>query len=302
MLTEQREKEIDMQAPSISSARRILNRTAIIAIVAVAVFITASAAGPQWYEELTRWLHAMPASLPPIPIAHAPALGPPVSVTPMQPVGNDSSASPVPLPLILVRTQRGRNSREGFAQIGVRPESPQTYTSGALLVNGARLTEIYDSYVVLERGGRRTRLYLRGSQPADSPSAQDSLFVGGTAEAAVSSTVSQDTLSLYVRGTPVFAGNRLQGYALYPGRNSSPFSELGLQSGDVLIRLNGETITDASDALSTLQTLLKGAVVSADIERDGATQSISLDGRIFLRAENSHLNPIRSTEHSDLTL
>jgi hypothetical protein len=301
MLTERIKKEIDMQLPSTSSARRILNRTALVAIVAVAVFITASAAGPQWYEELMRWLQAKPASAPARPIAHAPALGPPVSVTPMQPVGNDSSASPVPLPLILIRTQRGRNSREGFAQIGVRPESPQTYSSGALLVNGARLTEIYDTYVVLERGGQRTRLYLQGSQQSGSPTARDLLFVGGPAAPTMPTTVSQDALTQYVRPSPIFNGSQLQGFALYPGRNSSAFSELGLQSGDVLMRLNGEAITDGSDALSTLQTLLKGAVVSADIERDGTAQTLSLDGRIFLRAENSR-NPIRSTEHTDLTL
>ena len=220
----------------------------------------------------------------------------------MQPVGNDSSASPVPLSLILMRTQRGRNSREGFAQIGVRPESPQTYSSGALLVNGARLTEIYDTYVVLERDGRSTRLYVQGSQQPTSDSARDLLAVGGTTERPVPTAISKDTLSEYVRPSPEFSGNQLQGYALYPGRNPSLFSELGLQSGDILRRLNGEAVTEATDALSTLQTLFKGAVLSAEIQRDGRIRAITLDGRIFLRADSSNRNPTPSTEYTGLTL
>lgn len=272
-------------------------------MVAIAVIIAISATGPKWYEDLVHRRRATPAVSPPaLPTAHAPALGPPVSITPMQPVGIDSSTSPVPLSLILTRTQRGRNSREGFAQIGVRPESPQTYSSGALLVNGARLTEIYDTYVVLERDGHSARLYLQGSQQPSSDSSRDLLSVGATAERSLSTSVSHDTLSLYMRPSPEFSGNQLQGYTLYPGRDPSLFSELGLQSGDLLTHLNGEAITEATDALSTLQTLLKGAVLNADIQRDGGTRAVTLDGRIFLRSQASHGNASESSERTGLTL
>jgi len=44
--------------------------------------------------------------------------------------------------------------------LGVARENPQTYSTGALLANGARLTEVRANYVVLERAGHSARLYL----------------------------------------------------------------------------------------------------------------------------------------------
>jgi hypothetical protein len=44
----------------------------------------------------------------------------------------------------------------------VSPENPQNYVAGALLSNGAELTEIHTDYVVLERGGKRSRLRIEG--------------------------------------------------------------------------------------------------------------------------------------------
>src|SRR2546429_388360 len=121
--------------------KRVLTRALSAGVAAFLVIVAANFAGLGWYEELLSWLQPAPQSAPaPRPVARRGPIGPPVSVTPMRPEGNDSSVSAVPQPLILVRTQRGRNSREGFAQIGVRTHSPQTYIAGALLANGARLT------------------------------------------------------------------------------------------------------------------------------------------------------------------
>ena len=160
--------------------RTFLTRAVASTVVAFIVVLSANVAGPQWFDELVRWLQPAPRAALPHPTARSGPIGAPVTVTPMRPEGNDSSVSPVPLPLILVRTHRGRNSREGFAEIGVRARSPQTYTAGALLANGARLTEIYDHYVVLERGGRSARLYVQGEAQPDGKRARELLTVGGT--------------------------------------------------------------------------------------------------------------------------
>jgi len=126
----------------------------------------------------------------------------PVLVTPPRPLGNDSSVSKVPLPLVLVRTQPGRNSREGFAQIGVNALTPQTYGAGAILANGARLSEIYDHYVLLERDGRSVRLYRLGEmhepRPAESASAS-LLTVGGGVPPAPQLTKAQEQITDYLR-------------------------------------------------------------------------------------------------------
>jgi PDZ domain len=269
-------------------AKRFLTRAVATGVAAIIVIASADFAEPGWYEELVCWLQPAPrASSPPRLAARSGPIGPPVSITPMRPEGNDSSVSPVPLALILVRTQRGRNSREGFAQIGVRARSPQTYSAGALLANGARLTEIYDHYVVLEHEGHTARLYLQGEAQPDAKSARDLLTAGGTPETAAVIANSHDALTVYLRPSPVFVGNQLHGYTLNPGHDPAPFLQLGLQPGDVLTHINGTAISDSSDALHALHTLINGETLSVELERKGSPHTLSLDGSILTRAAST---------------
>lgn len=248
---------------------------------ALIVVVAAVFAGPGWFEQLVRWTQPNPRVAP----AHEPVrsgpVGAPITVTPMRPLGNDSSVSLVPLPLILVRTQPGRNSRDGFAQIGINARSPQTYTAGALLANGARLSEIYARYVVLERDGHSARLYLQGEGQPRREAEKGLLTVGGTAPPVSVVAKSQENLTDYLRPSPVFVGNQLHGYALYPGRNPGPFSQLGLQPGDVLTGINGTSVSKSAGSLAQLHTLVDGEALTVEIERQGAPQTLSLDGSIL---------------------
>jgi hypothetical protein len=273
-----------VQPLATSRTRRLVFRWLATGIAALIFVISVDSSDPRWYEQLAEWLQRTPG---PAPIKSASASrppGPPISVTPMRPEGTDSSVSATPLPLILVRTQRGRNNREGFAQIGVRARSPQTYMAGALLANGARLTEIYEHFVVLEHQGRTVRLYLNGETQAGSGAVSESLTVGGTPHKPIPTDKSDERLTTYLRPSPVFAGDQLQGLALYPGRHSGPFSDLGLQPGDVLMRINGSPIADVATTFASLRTLMHGDVLSIDIERQGVSQSLSLHGAIIKRA------------------
>jgi general secretion pathway protein C len=211
-------------------------------------------------------------------------------VTPQRPMGNDSSVSPVPLRLILVRTELGRNSREGLAQIGVNSQSPQTYAAGALLANGARLTEIYTNYVVLERDGHSARLYLQGAVQPSAGLPPDLLTVAATAPSAPTIAGSQDSLTDFLRPSPVFVGGQLHGYVLFAGRDLTPFSKFGLEPGDVLTHVNGVAVTDPAESLAALHTLLDGAALTVTVERRGNPQVLSLDGSILVRAAAAQTN------------
>ncbi len=274
--------------------KRFLARAVAVGLGAFVVVVAANFVGPDWYQDLLRRLQpASRSAPPPTVVARSLPIGPPVSITPMRPEGNDSSISKVPSPLILVRTQRGRNNREGLAQIGVRADSPQTYTAGALLANGARLAEIYDHYVVLEHNGHSVRLYLQGEGQPDPRSAQNLLTVGGAPEQAPAVANSQDTLTDYLRPIPVFIGSQLHGYALYAGRKSPGFSQLGLQSGDVLTYIDGTAVSDSSDSLTTLRTLTTGAALTVRIEREGVPQTLSLDGSTLVRLASTDPDVLR---------
>ena len=265
---------------------RLSKRVVTTGVVAFVFIIAVDFAAPAGYEELVRWLKPSPHLAPEKVVAKSRPIGPPLTVTPIQPKGNDSSLSPIPLPLILVRTRPGRNSREGLAQIGVRAQSPQTYTAGALLANGARLTEIFDHYVVFERDGHAARLYLQGEARRDAGAAPALVSVGGTPEPASAVADSRYELTDYLRPSPVFRGDELHGYAVHAGREAGPFSQLGLQPGDVLTHINGMAVSNSSDSLTALQALTHGEVLAVEIERQGIRQTLSLDGSLLRHASS----------------
>ena len=265
-------------------------RAASAAVGALAIILALEFGDPGWFEQLKRWARTTPWQVASRLPARPDLTRPPVIVTPPRPLGNDSSVSLVPQPLLLVRTQVGRNNREGFAQIGVNARSPQTYAAGALLANGARLTEIYDHYVVLERDGHSARLYLQGEPVSErGPRTDGLLTVGGTPAEAPAQITSKERLTDDVRPSPVFVDGQLHGYALFAGRSSETFSQLGLQPGDVITQINGTPVSASSDSLAALESLTQGEALSVVIEREGVTQSLSLDGAVLKQASTAPL-------------
>ena len=200
------------------------------------------------------------------------------------PQGTDSSVSKIPLALHLTATRLGRNSQEGYADIGVNVLSPQTYGAGAVLANGARLTEIYTDSVVLERNGERLRLYVDGIAPAvgDASLLSPLTSVGGPSLVLPASANSRDPLTEVVRIAPVFSGNQVRALELYPNAQSAKvFQRLGLEPGDRIIAIDGAAVKDAGEAIAEFRSVTTGAALNVTIERGGARQNLSIDGSIF---------------------
>lgn len=211
--------------------------------------------------------------------APAPSSEPPHGVAPAAPLGTDSSISKVQLPLFLLATHPGRNTREGEALIGVNKDSPQTYAAGALLINGARLVEIYPKFVVLEKEGKFARLYLQGTKEG-AAEVSDLLVVGGASAPALPEVSSREELTDYIRPSPVYDGEVLKGYVVYPGQKSGVFSRLGLRAGDVITTLNDTPLSDPQQAVALLHLLVDSTVMTATVERNGKLERMTLDGEI----------------------
>jgi PDZ domain len=207
-----------------------------------------------------------------------------ISVLKPEPVGTDSSVSKVPLLLILTSTRLGRNSREGYADIGVNALLPQTYKAGAILANGARLEEIYSDYVVLAREAFRTRLYvLAHALPAgDQPLVASLLTVGGATPVPPAVADSRDTLTEVVRIAPLFDGDHVRALELYPSTHSTLFERLGLEPGDQVIAIDGAALKDSKEAIEELRRLTAGASLNVTIKRGGRQQTLSLDGSLLV--------------------
>lgn len=176
----------------------------------------------------------------------------------------------------------GRNAREGTAFIGIDAESPQTYSAGALLANGARLTEIHRDHVVLTRGEESAKLYLQSVQSTAISALSALVQVGGVTSGGSPPPVSHDVVTDYIRPSPVFDGDQIKGYQVYPGKRGGVFSQLGLKGGDVITAINDAPFADAMQAMDLFQQLAKGTALVATIQREGVTSRLSLDGQLIV--------------------
>lgn len=223
--------------------------------------------------------------------------GTPSPVLPEIPTGTDSSISATPQPLVLSGTMPGRNFREGTAFIGINRESPQTYAAGALLANGARLIEIYRDHVVLKKGDLSADLYLQDAQPKNArrgPELSALLQIGGPQPTVALVPPSTDILTDYLRPSPIYEGELIKGYQVYPGKRAGVFSQMGLKGGDLIVALNDAPFAGPEEAIDLLRQLSAGTAMVATIRREGKTQRVSLDGRLIVADQEMQKSVVAS--------
>jgi type II secretion system protein C len=185
------------------------------------------------------------------------------------------------LRLVLVRTEPGQNTHSGKAMLGVDREHPQTYLAGAILENGARIDEIYRDHVMLAKGTQHTALYIDHEVQSGQAGRNDNtlLLVGGSSPETPHPHYSAEPVTDFVRAVPVYHGEVIAGFQVYPGNRSAPFNKWGLKAGDVITDLDGQPLTDPDQVTQLLHGLLDGEALQATVKRDGgAPFSTSLDG------------------------
>lgn len=201
--------------------------------------------------------------------------------------GNESSIASIPQRLQVVSTSPGRNPQEGTARIGTSRDNPQTYVSGAILVNGARLAEIHADHVVLERGTKRVSLFLASARNAQAQGSIDLATVPAMSnEPAPAKLLGVDSLGEVIRSMAYYENDMLQGLQVFPGRQSGTFARLGLKPADVIVSIDSVAVTDAQSAVDYLQDLTQGAAVSVRVRRGADTYTLSLDGTLMESASS----------------
>jgi general secretion pathway protein C len=256
------------------------------AVLIVAALWSAGLPPDVWWRRVHAW-GAGPAP------AHKPAVTPALPATPTIPPvasttpaegflpGTESSIADRPQSLLLIATAPGRNKNEGTAQIGTNPDNPQTYVAGALLANGARLDEIHRDYVVLRRADDTAKLSLFRRDGAISSPAHGLLSVGGVKESTLAPPVTREVLTDYLRPSPLYDGERLLGYQVYPGAKAGVFARLGLQPGDIVTTINGMPLSEPHQAMELFGELARGAAVTAVVERKNERHRLALDGALI---------------------
>ena len=163
----------------------------------------------------------------------------------------------------------------------------KVYGIGDAVTSGAKLHAIYADRVVLNENGILTNLKLprdfpEGSQLADRRTRSATSRTSTTTQS-FQSVLSNNATQLadVIRPTPYFADGQQQGYKVYPGRNRQQFASLGLRPGDLIKDIDGQALTDPSQAVQIFQTLGTADQVAVTIERNGQQQSLVLSTSQF---------------------
>jgi len=158
----------------------------------------------------------------------------------------------------------------------------KVYTIGDPVTSGADLHAVYADRVVLNENGVLTNLKL----PKDFPQSSTTIARRNTTtlsratsdSPSIQSVVAQNVSKLadVIRPTPYFVNGQQQGYRVYPGRNRAQFAALGLRPGDLIKDIDGQALTDPTQAMQIFQSLDSADQVSVTVERNGQPQVIVL--------------------------
>ena len=156
----------------------------------------------------------------------------------------------------------------------------KVYLIGDPISSGTKLHAVYTDRVVLNENGNLTNLRLPEEFAAvATPVRRTSTQRRRQADTqSIQSVVSQNVARLadVIRPTPYFVDGQQQGYRVYPGRDRRQFAALGLRPGDLIKDIDGQSLTDPTQAMQIFQSLGTSDQVSVTVERNGQPETIVL--------------------------
>lgn len=181
--------------------------------------------------------------------------------------------------LILAGTIALNDPMAGYAIVGENAATAKFYAVGGMIGGSARLHSVYADRVIIDRGGKLEALILPRGTPSTSPvnarSAVANNGVGDNLRRLAQNNPS--AIGELLRAQPVFSGGSQKGYRVYPGRDRQQFVRLGLQPGDLITSVNGTPLDDPARGNEILNTMNSSSSVAVTVERNGATQQLTLD-------------------------
>lgn len=273
-----------------------VGKLVVLVNLLILVMLARSLAGLTW-----RMVPAPPAAAVPAVATTASAKATPVAftTTAQQIAGwhlfGDATKAPqtdVPPPVAMPETKLNLSLRGVLAVddpktaqaiIGQPNGQEQSYGIGAALPGGAILKEIKPTSVVLLRNHQYETLSLPklddgvdlGAASPDNPAPPPS----GMSLRQVRDTLLSNPQSLagLIRTEP-YRGpqGQVQGYRIQPGTDKGLFQRYGLQPGDIVTKVDGVPLDNASNAFRILRGLRSRNDVQVELVRNGSPQMLNL--------------------------
>ncbi len=158
----------------------------------------------------------------------------------------------------------------------------KVYVIGDPIGSSAKLHAVYADRVVLDENGMFTNLKLpkefSAIQAAPVRRTTRSTRQSARNEQSIQSVVSDNLTKLtdVIRPTPYFVSGQQRGYRVYPGRDRRQFAALGLRPGDLIKDIDGQSLTDPTQAMQIFQALGSAEQVTVTVERNGQPETIVL--------------------------
>ncbi len=151
---------------------------------------------------------------------------------------------------------------------------------GDNVFNRATITAIHADYIELDRGGARYTLWLTNASvttPVDGAGKQPTS--GETDTQIIASA--PDSLDKFgaLDYQPVRDGTRFRGMRVDASESGSPadLGSTGLQSGDMITRVNGVPLADERQFVDAIRDITKTGRIEFGIERDHTTLSVTIE-------------------------
>ncbi len=158
----------------------------------------------------------------------------------------------------------------------------KTYQIGDTVTNGTSLHAVYVERVVLNENGTLTNLVLPAEFAKPRPAARRTVRRApqrpASNDQSIQSVVAKNVARLadVIRPTPYFVNGQQMGYRVYPGRDRRQFAALGLRPGDLIREIDGQSLTDPTQAMQIFQSLGNADQVSVTVDRDNQQQTLVL--------------------------
>ncbi|QIB66410.1 type II secretion system protein GspC [Kineobactrum salinum] len=150
------------------------------------------------------------------------------------------------------------------------------------------LAKVMPGQVVLDNGGNYELLSLYRESELDGQLQQSARRAAPTAGAARQVDVRADpdttelasgyrqqlyqnpqSLAELVRISPVREDGQLRGYRLAPGQDQTQFQRLGFRAGDVVVAVNGLSLSDPANTMRLYQAMRTATEAEFELQRDG---------------------------------
>ena len=181
--------------------------------------------------------------------------------------------------LVLKGTHAAEDRETSTAIIADGNSDEKVYSIGEPVTSAATLHAVYTDRVVLNESGELTNLGLpREFEQRAVPAVRRNQVSRQTNTQSIQNVVAKNVSRLadVIRPTPYFQNGQQQGYRVYPGRDRQKFAALGLRPGDLIKQIDGQSLTDPTQAMQIFQSLGTANQVSVTVERNGTQETLVL--------------------------